>query len=191
MQIPSYGAAPISATFLIARVLQLVFLVIIIGMASNFVNSMVMANHEPSREIVGALAITSIGTLYTLVSISFYWAQAELGLFVMAAFDALIFVAFVVVSVSIGRPVSYLNCYYRFENLEGSVLDGLKANWAKKGSTINLAYWSGMNKSNCFETKAIWGFCIALTILYATTAILLPTLHFKAKKAGGFVKTIA
>jgi hypothetical protein len=59
MQIPSYGAAPISATFLIARALQLVFLVIIIGMSANFVNGMVMANHDPSKEIVGALVIVS------------------------------------------------------------------------------------------------------------------------------------
>jgi hypothetical protein len=180
MQIPSYGAAPISATFLIARVLQLVFLIIILGMTANFVNGMVMANHDPSKEIVGALVIvrstpfrpqtpltyflkTSIATLYTLVSISFYWASAHLGLFVMAAFDFLIFIAFVVVSVSIGRPVSYLNCYHRFQNLNGDVLKDLQANWNEAGSTLNLGFWSGMNKSNCFETKAIWGFCIALT----------------------------
>jgi hypothetical protein len=81
----------------------------------------------------------------------------------MAGLDAMIFVAFVVVSVSIGKPVSYLNCYHRFDNLNGDVLKGLFENWDKKGSTINLEFWSGMNKSNCFETKAIWGFCIALT----------------------------
>jgi len=108
----------------------------------------------------------------------------------MAVFDFLIFIAFVVVSVSIGRPVSYLNCYHRFDNLSGDVLKGLQENWNDQGSTINLSFWSGMNKSNCFETKAIWGFCIALTVLYATTAMLLPTLHFKAKKAGGFIKTV-
>jgi len=190
MQIPSYGAAPISATFLIARVLQFVFLIVILGMTSNFVNGMVMANHDPSKEIVGALVITSIATLYTLVSISFYWANAQLGLFVMAVFDFFIFIAFIVVSVSIGRPVSYLNCYHRFQNLNGDVLKDLQQNWNDAGSTLNLSFWSGMNKSNCFETKAIWGFCIALTVLYATTAMLLPTLHFKAKKAGGFVKTV-
>jgi len=188
MQIPSYGAAPISATFLAARVFQLMFLIVIIGLTANFINGMVMANHDPSQEIVGALTITAITTLYTLVSISFYWASAQMGLFVMAVADFFIFIAFVIVSVSVGRPVSNLNCYYRFQNLSGDVLTNLQDNWNKKGSTLNLQYWSGMNKSNCFETKAIWGFCIALTILYATTAILLPTLHFKQKKAGGFAK---
>jgi hypothetical protein len=81
----------------------------------------------------------------------------------MAAFDGLILIAFIVVSVSIGRPISYLNCYHRFDNFDGDVLKDLLANWNKAGSTLNLSFWSGMNKSNCFETKAIWGFCIALT----------------------------
>jgi hypothetical protein len=81
----------------------------------------------------------------------------------MAALDFFVFIAFVVVSVSIGRPVSYLNCYHRFDNLNGDVLENLRANWDKVGSTLSLGFWSGMSKSNCMETKAIWGFCIALT----------------------------
>jgi hypothetical protein len=60
MQIPSYGAAPISATFLAARTLQLIFLIVMIGLTANFVNGMVMANHNPSKEIVGALVIVRI-----------------------------------------------------------------------------------------------------------------------------------
>jgi len=190
MQIPSYGAAPISATFLAARALQLMFLIVVIGMTSNFVNGMVMANHDPSKEIVGALVITALATLYTLLSISFYWASANMGLFVMAAIDFLIFIAFVVVSVTVGRPVANLNCYYPFQNVGGDVLKNLQDNIAKEGSTIALQAWTGMNKNNCFETKALWGFSISLTILYFTTALLLPTLHFKNKKAGGFVKTV-
>ena len=163
MAIPTYGAAPIAVTFLACRALQLAFLIVIIGMTANFINGMVMANHDPSREIVGALVITSIATLYTLVSISFFWAQAQIGLFVMAAADFFIFIAFIVVSVSVGKPVASLNCYWRFENLGGDVLSNLMENLNQKGSTLNLLAWSGMNRSNCFETKAIWGFCIALT----------------------------
>ena len=189
MAIPSYGAKPIALTFIGSRALQMTFLIVIIGMTANFINGMVMDNHDPSREIVGALVITSIATLYTLVSIAFFWAEAEMGMFVMAGVDFLIFIAFIVVSVTVGKPVASLNCYWRFENLNGDVLQGLQDNWNKKGSTVNLAFWSGMNKSNCMQTKAIWGFCIALTILYSVTAILLPTLHMKNKKRGGFVKS--
>jgi len=190
MQIPSYGAAPISATFLAARTLQLMFLIVVIGLTANFVNGMVMENHNPSKQIVGALVVTSLATLYTLVSISFYWASANIGLFVMAGVDFLIFIAFTVVSVSIGRPIASLNCYYPFQSFAGDILQDLQDNIGKPGSTLSLQAWSGMTKSNCFETKAIWGFCIALTILYVTTAALLPTLHFKNKKAGGWAKTV-
>lgn len=163
MAIPTYGAAPVALTFLACRALQLTFLIVIIGMAANFINGMVMANHDPSSEIVGALAITSIATLYTLVSVSFFWANAQLGMFVMGAIDFLITIAFIVVSVTVGKPVAGLNCYWRFQNVAGDVLTGLEEEWNKKGSTVDLEFWSGMNKSNCFETKAIWGFCIALT----------------------------
>jgi len=162
MAIPTYGAAPIAVTFLACRALQLTFLIVIIGMTANFINSMVMADHDPSPEIVGALTITAIATLYTLVSVSFFWAQAQIGMFVMGGLDFLLTIAFIVVSVTVGKPVASLNCYWRFENA-GDVLSGLQANWNKKGSTVDLEFWSGMNKSNCFETKAIWGFCIALT----------------------------
>jgi hypothetical protein len=70
MQIPSYGAAPISATFLAARVFQLMFLIVIIGLTANFINGMVMANHDPSQEIVGALTIVrhTHTTSYTLLT---------------------------------------------------------------------------------------------------------------------------
>ncbi|KAF2404308.1 hypothetical protein EJ06DRAFT_486966 [Trichodelitschia bisporula] len=189
MPIPSYGAAPISATFLGIRVMQVTFLVIILGLTGSFINEMVMASHEPSKEIVGALSITAITTLYSLVSISFYWANANLGLFVMAGADFLILIAFIVVSVSIGKPVSYLNCYNRTYAFPGDVLADLQANWNKEGSLLDLRFWSGMSKSNCFETKTIWGFSIALAILFATSSILLPTLHFKNKKAGSYVKS--
>lgn len=59
MAIPTYGAAPLSTTFLGVRVLQVVCLIIILGMSGNFVNEMVMRDHEPSREIVGTISIVS------------------------------------------------------------------------------------------------------------------------------------
>jgi hypothetical protein len=60
MPIPSYGAAPLSVTFLGVRLLQVVCLAVILGMTGSFVNEMIMQDHEPSKEIVGTLAIVSI-----------------------------------------------------------------------------------------------------------------------------------
>lgn len=57
MQIPSYGAAPLSATFLMVRVMQLISMIAIIGMTANFVNDIVMNMQEPPKEVVGTLSV--------------------------------------------------------------------------------------------------------------------------------------
>ncbi len=81
----------------------------------------------------------------------------------MAGFDFLILIAFIVVSVSVGKPVSYMNCYHplgmRGQNgTTGEIMSDLMSNLDQMG----LKYWVHLSKSNCFETKAIWGFGIAL-----------------------------
>jgi hypothetical protein len=190
MGIPSYNAHPISVTFLGVRVMQFICLIVILGITGNFINTMVMNNHQPSSEIVGTISITAIVTLYTLVSVAFFWADANLGLFVMTGVDFLILIAWIVVSVIVGKPISYLNCYHLPYTMDGDILYALMQNLNTPGSVLTLQNWSGMNKSNCFETKTIWGFSIALAILYATSCILLPTLHYKKKQAGGYVKTV-
>jgi hypothetical protein len=162
MPIPAYGAAPLSATFLAVRVMQIISMIVILGLASNFVNEMVMANFGPSREIVGTLSITSIATLYTIVSVAFYWSIANMGLFIMAGVDSLIMIAWIVISVVTGKPVSYLNCYHPGETTNGHILVDILQNLNQDGSVLSLENWSGLNKSNCFETKTIWGFSIIL-----------------------------
>ena len=107
----------------------------------------------------------------------------------MAGFDFLILIAFIVVSVSVGKPVSYMNCYYPLEvpgqnGGTGQILPDVMSQLNKSG----LQAWVHLSKANCFETKAIWGFGISLAILYATSALLLPTLHYKNKKAMGGYK---
>jgi hypothetical protein len=162
MGIPSYGAAPLSATFLGVRILQIISMIVILALTANFVNEMVMANFQPSREIVGTLSITAMVTLYTLVSIAFYWSVANLGLWIMAGVDSLILIAWIVISVVVGKPVSYLNCYHPGSTASGNVLVSLLQNANQNGAMLSLQNWSGLNKSNCFETKTIWGFSIIL-----------------------------
>lgn len=57
MPIPTYGAAPLSMTFLGVRVMQVIGLIIMLGLAGNAINSMAMQNFDPSKEIVGTIAI--------------------------------------------------------------------------------------------------------------------------------------
>lgn len=111
-------------------------------------------------------------------------------MFVMAGADFLILIAWIVVAVSVGKPVSYLNCYFPGRSKKGEILENLVANLNVPGSMLSLENWSGLSKSNCLETKAIWGFSVALCILFATSSVLLPALHLRNKKVGGYVKQV-
>jgi hypothetical protein len=162
MGIPSYGATPLSVTFLGVRALQFISMIVILGLASNFVNSMITNSLTPPSAVVGTLVIASMATLYTLVSISFFWAQANIGLYVMAGIDGMLTLAWVIIAVVVGKPVSYLNCYKSGSGGNGEILVDLLNSLNKDGSGLTLVDWSGLDKANCFETKAIWGFGIIL-----------------------------
>ncbi|KAK5006986.1 hypothetical protein LTR28_005813 [Elasticomyces elasticus] len=169
MQIPSYGAAPLSAIFLIVRVLSFLSMVIIVGITANFVSEIVSTNIEPPKEIVGTLSVTSIAALYTLLSLPFFWAQANIGLFVMSAIDSLLLLAFIVVAVVLGKPLSFLNCIIIGDASAAAnaasaaaFTQSIATNLGKSGSALGLGSWAGSTRVNCFETKAIWGCSIAL-----------------------------
>lgn len=183
MQIPSYGAAPLSATFLLTRILAVVCMVSIIGLTGNFINDIVMSNNEPPKEVVGALSVTCLAALYCLISIPYFWAQASLGLLVMTGVDSFILISFVVVAVTFGKPLSYLNCYA--VNGEVRSTTAFVQSLTDSFNETGLRYWAGASKGSCFEAKAIWGFSIALCILFTTSLIMLPTLFYKSKKANG------
>ncbi|TKA56566.1 hypothetical protein B0A49_11992 [Cryomyces minteri] len=198
MQIPSYGAAPLSATFLIVRILELISMVAIVGMTANFVAEIVSTGTEPPKEIVGTLSMTSIAALYTLLSIPFFWAHANIGLLVMTTADGLLLLAFVIVAVVVGKPLSFLNCL-AIDNASAAVTaasastftQSVTQNLGKSGAALTLGNWAGTTRGNCLETKAIWGFGIALCVLFTTSTVLLPTLWYKSKRASAPGKDLA
>ncbi|CAD0015909.1 unnamed protein product, partial [Aureobasidium pullulans] len=176
MPIPSYGALPLSETFLCVRGLSLIAMIGIVGLTANFVAVINGSGIEPPKEIVGTLT--------------------NLGLFIMTAIDSLLLLAFIVVSVTLGKPLSLLNCFAIAE-VDGKIDATGVAYWLqsliqniKQGGSIGLYVWAGTTRINCLETKAIWGLCIALCILFSCSCILLPTLWFKSKRAGLLPKKI-
>lgn len=109
-----------------------------------------------------------MAALYCLVSVPFYWATANLGLFVMAVVDGLILIAFIVVASTVGKPLSFMNCYripnnVNINNAESAYqLVNSLAETVKSGGKLGLWTWASATKSNCLETKTIWGLSIAL-----------------------------
>lgn len=87
----------------------------------------------------------------------------------MTAFDSMLLLAFVVVSVVLGKPLSFLNCML-VQNASAAAnaqsaeafTQALTTNLGQSGSVLDLNSWAGATRMNCFETKAIWGLSIAL-----------------------------
>ncbi|GAB7365107.1 hypothetical protein MBLNU230_g6197t1 [Neophaeotheca triangularis] len=191
MPIPTYGAAPLAKSFLLVRGLSLVAMISIVGMTAHFVSQIVSINVEAPEEVIGTLAVTSIAALYCLITIPIFYSQANLSLLIMTALDTLLLLAFIVVSVLLGKPVSYLNCATIADanaaaNAKNAAAfsNALAQNWGKSGSTLGLGDWAGSTKVNCYQVKAVWGCCVALGILFFCSVVLLPLLWVKAKRAG-------
>ncbi|KAK0258078.1 hypothetical protein B0A54_07139 [Friedmanniomyces endolithicus] len=174
MPVPDYGAAPLAKTFMLVRGLALFAMVCIVGLTANFVAE-----------------ITCLAALYCMISIPFFYARANLGLFIMAGLDALLCLAFAIVAVILGRPLSFLNCMIIADgnaaaNAQSATAfaQSLASASGANGSILGLQNWAASTKINCFETKAIWGLCIALCILFTCSSFILPTLWLKARRAG-------
>jgi hypothetical protein len=86
---------------------------------------------------------------------------------VNTAMDSLLLVAVIVVAVSVGKPLSYLDCKvigqvsgasssaYAFTAALGDSLD-------QDAGKTDYNNWIGGTKSTCLEMKSIWGLSIAL-----------------------------
>ena len=102
------------------------------------------------------LSQTCIAALYIMVSVGYYWSQANLGLLVMTGVDSLILIAFIVCAVTLGKPMSFLNCYVIGKS--SAEVDTMYANTFVTAtvenlnkSTSSLGHWAGVTRSNCLS----------------------------------------
>lgn len=82
----------------------------------------------------------------------------------MCAFDFVLLIAFVVVAVTLGKPISYLNCFEIARVGDGAAATAAWVQSVRENLGVNgkLVGWVGATKMNCFETKGAWGLSIAL-----------------------------
>jgi len=85
------------------------------------------------------------------------------------AVDSLLLIGVIVVAVTVGKPLSYLNC-----QAIGSADDtsnayyftmSLGSNLNQVGGQIDYNSWIGTTKPTCYEMKSIWGLSIALWLV--------------------------
>ena len=114
---------------------------------------------------------TSIAVIYAFIT-TILFVDNILPFLATAILDTLILVAVIVVSVIIGKPLSYLQCNkiedyatgdgssaYTFATHLSSYLDDLSG-------TVDYTSWIGGTKAVCLEAKSIWGLCIAMWCVY-------------------------
>lgn len=103
--------------------------------------------------------------LYCAITVILYF-DSILPLLISTGIDSLFLIALVVVSVVVGKPLSYLNCKFLDEtsNASSSAYDFTSAlgNSLNKDGKVNYRQWIGTSKSTCLEMKSIWGLSIAL-----------------------------
>lgn len=158
-------------SFTITRGLQAVSLIAIIGMTANFISEMVANNTAPPPVLVGTLSVTVIAVLYVAISYILYY-DSSLPLLISTGLDSLLLIAVIVVACVVGKPLSYLQCP-RLPSASGNAaafMDSVGANM--KMGKVDYFVWAGLNSTNCFLMKAIWGLSIALCILFAVSAVL-------------------
>jgi len=181
---PDYGA--LGATFKITRVLQAISLVTIIGMSANFIAEMVSGNSAPPKVLVGTLSVTCIAVLYCAITFILF-LDGILPFLISTGADGLLLIAVIVVAVTVGKPLSYLNCQ-AIGKVSGSGSSALALTTAlansldKDGGKIDYSHWIGASKSTCLEMKSIWGLSIALCILFAFSAICSVCLWRRSKQ---------
>ena len=106
---------------------------------------------------------TCIAVLYCAITFILF-LDGILPFLVNTGMDGMLLIAVVVVAVTVGKPLSYVDCQtigsttssaYEFTAALGSSLD-------KNGGGLNYNNWIGATKTTCYEMKSIWGLSIAL-----------------------------
>ncbi|KAM0695026.1 hypothetical protein Q7P36_005382 [Cladosporium allicinum] len=178
-------SAPLAKTFLISRGLSIIAMISIVGMTAHFVSQLVDSNIDPPREIVGTLTVQPSTPSSPL---PLFYSSASTTLLILTALDALLLLAFTIVSVLLGRPISHLNCR---AIRSASAASSAESAWAfamalasgRDGSAVmGLTGWAGSGRAECFQTKAVWGLGVACCVLFATTSVVLPVMWWKGRR---------
>ncbi|KAJ5557998.1 hypothetical protein N7535_009491 [Penicillium sp. DV-2018c] len=182
---PHYGA--LGATFQLARLFQACSLIAIIGMTAKFISLIVSNNATPPNLLVGMISVTSIAVIYCLITAILYLDDI-LPFLIISILDTALLIALIVVTVLVGKPLSYLKCtsLAQLNDKDATIYafaSRLSSYIADMSGRIDYVSWIGASRAICIETKAIWGLSIALCILFFSSAICSVFLWQIKKKA--------
>ncbi|MCJ1413422.1 hypothetical protein MMC19_007527 [Ptychographa xylographoides] len=169
---PDYGALGIN--FKCVRIMQALCLISVIGMTANFISMMVSSSETPPNVLIGTLSVTCIAVIYCVIT-GILFLDNILPFLICTAVDSLLLIALVVVAVTVGKPLSYVNCQaIGTANDMSSAYDftmSLGDNINQSGGQLDYTTWVGTTAPTCLEMKSIWGLSIALCVLFAFSSI--------------------
>jgi hypothetical protein len=112
---------------------------------------------------------TCIAVLYCIITCILLF-DGMLNFLVSCGLDSALLIAVIVVAVTVGKPLSYLNCAALSSSggTTSSFIDSVGANMEK----VNYYIWVGATTTPCYEMKAIWGLSISLCILFAFSSVV-------------------
>ncbi|KAI8628992.1 hypothetical protein F5Y19DRAFT_103690 [Xylariaceae sp. FL1651] len=172
-QSPQLGA--LGVTFTALRGLQFVSLVAIVGLTANFINEFASTQREVPDVLVGTVTVTSISTLYVAISYILYY-DGLLPLLIAGGLDLALLVALIVVAVTIGKPLSMLTCELLPWPVSSSAafVPGISARSYESAAAKYNSYLALIttDQPHCYEIKAVWGLGIALSVLFAFSALI-------------------
>jgi len=168
---PDYGALGI--TFKLVRIVQFLCMLAVIGLAANFVSEIISSGSSPPAVLIGTLSIACIAVISCSLTFIFYLDNI-LHFLINTVVDCMLLISVVVVAVTVGEPLAYLNCQaIGNPSSSSSAYDfaaELGSSQAQNGGTVNFGSLAAATQTSCLEAKSLWGLSISLCILYAFSA---------------------
>ncbi|KAI5922081.1 hypothetical protein F4810DRAFT_721610 [Camillea tinctor] len=174
-QAPQLGA--LGVTFTALRAMQFASLIAIVGLTSNFISELASSQRETPDILIGTVTVASIATLYVAISYILYY-DGLLPLLIAGGIDMCLLVASIVVAATIGKPLSLLNCDVLPDPTSSSTDEiftvSISTSYRRSALTKYGTYLALIttDKPHCYEIKAVWGFAIALCVLFAFSGLV-------------------
>lgn len=112
-----------------------------------------------------------------------------LPLLIAGGLDLTVLVAFIVVAVTIGKPLSALQCELLPEPVSSAtvVVTSITGRSYESAATKYQSYLALIttDQPHCYEIKAVWGLGIALAVLFAFSMLVCVGLWHRLRRATG------
>ncbi|EFX03464.1 hypothetical protein CMQ_392 [Grosmannia clavigera kw1407] len=163
--------------FIGVRPLQIISLIVVVGMVSNFISEDSRAHISAPSQLVGTLVIACLALLWTLLSFTAY-DDTHFPYVATSALDVLFMIPFIVIAAIFGGPLSSTTCsdYPTVSESSAHSFLGLPVG---NGDILLV----GGNQSTCNQIMAVWGFVISLCVLFALSAFAAGLLFLGKRRA--------